>query len=298
MTYQHFKDALLAELAGCFPNGTDISILHVQKNNSVTLDGLTIREDGCAVAPTIYLEEFYERLTQGETFPALLSEILSVYHRYRPQEAIDPSFFRDFSVIRSRIVYKLVHYDKNKLLLNEIPHVRLLDLAVVFCCLLETESPQFATILIRNEHLSLWQITPEDLMAAAKENTPHLLPPELLPLSKLLESLCDHSPCAEESFSSPPTLPIYVLTNQKRFLGAACLLYDHAILSLADEVQSDFYVIPSSIHEILLVPVRPNLSREDINAMICEVNKSEVAPEEILSDHVYYYNRAKDCIEL
>lgn len=298
MTYQSFQATLLAELQGYFPPDTSITIQSIPRNNHIQVDGLTILESGFNITPTIYIQEYYEKLDQGQSFEAVFGQILDTYHTYRPMENIDPSFFSDFSNIQSHIVFKLIHYQRNLALLEQIPYIPFLDLAIVFYCLIPIGSAGNATILIKNSHLKLWNIDKQKLYLLAKQNTPFLMEESCEPLSRLLSGFlpADHdgsidiSGISKKEGSASP-ISMYVLTNQQRFLGAACLLYDELLFDLSKKLNSDFYIIPSSIHEVILIPASPDMVPEDFTKMICEVNDTQLEPEDILSDHVYYYSR-------
>lgn len=306
MTYEIFKETLIAELKGHFPPDTCITVHPIPRNNHLSTDGLTILEAGFHIAPTIYIREYYARLQKDSDFSAVLKDILNTYYRCRPTENINPSFFQEFSNVRQRIVYKLIHYEKNRELLTRIPHIPFLDLAIVFYFLVSSTPAGTATILVQNDHLKLWHTDKQQLYLLARQNTPFLLSSHFEQLSSMLEDISREelpitgdAPAAPDDTSGLPeccTFPIYVLTNEKRFLGAACLLYDELLKELALGLNTDFYIIPSSIHEVLLIPALSSMKKSDFNDMIREVNHSQLEPEDILSDHVYYYSRAKNQI--
>lgn len=291
MTYELFKETLITELQGHFPPDTTINIHSILRNNQVYVDGLTILESGFNIAPTIYVEDYYSNLKKGVTFSIILKQILETYYQCRPIENINPSFFCDFENIKQHIVYKLIHYEKNHELLSQIPHVPFLDLAIVFYCLVASDSSGTATILIRNEHLALWNTTQNDIYEIAKKNTPLLLSYQFETMSSLLTDLLSSNPAENDDLPDLAPFPIYVLTNHCRFLGAACLLYDNLMMKLSEDANADFFIIPSSVHEVLLIPSTSDIEHEEFNQMIQEVNSSQLIPEEILSDHVYFYSR-------
>ena len=99
----------------------------------------------------------------------------------------------------------------------------------------------------------------------------------------------------EEEPSSPP---LYVLTNQSHLNGASVLLYKNLLKELSDTIDESFYILPSSIHEIILVPSGSSLSKTNLNLMVQDVNQKEVSPMERLSDHVYFYNRLTRAITM
>lgn len=286
MTYKTFKAKLLAELTGHFPPDTSITIHPIPRNNCHEMDGLTILESGFNITPTIYIQEYYEKLARGLTFPEIFQQILSVYQEYRPVENIDASFFSDFSFVQTHVVYRLVHYQRNRELLEQVPHIPYLDLAVIFYCLLSAGPAKSASILIQNSHMEFWETDAQALYQLARKNTPFLMQHRCEPLSQLLAGTLPGQ-------RNKTSCPLYVLTNEQRFYGAACLLYEELLFDLSRKHQKDFYVIPSSVHEVLLIPDSSGLNREFFNNMIREVNAAHVTPEEILSDHVYYYSRRK-----
>lgn len=293
MTYEIFKDTLYSELSAYFPPDTTISYHSVPKNNHVILDALTILESGFNIAPTIYIQQYYEKLKEGTSFSDVFKQILDTYHQYRPMENIDTSFFSDFEHVKSNIVYKLIHYEQNKELLSNIPHIPFLDLAIVFYYLVATTDCGTATILIQNPHLQFWNTDTETLYALAKENTPSLLSPCFEKLTNILSEMMDEFPPEKEELFS---LPMYVLTNKNRFLGAGCILYDNLLANWANKLSCDFYIIPSSIHEVLVIPADDSMTKEYFGEMIQEVNTTQLSPEEVLSDHVYFYDRNQNQI--
>lgn len=280
MTYQQFKANLLAELSGHFPPDTAITVHTIPRNNQSYAEGLTILESGFNISPTIYIDEYYQDLKKGLAFSDVFSNILGTYYNYRPVENIDPAFFKDFRNISHRVAFKLIHYQRNVELLKEIPHIPFLDLAMVFYCLVTSTNHANATILITQEHLRLWETCTDKLYALARENTPRLMDSHL----------------EQTAFSVLSPTPMYILSNKCRYFGAACLLYDRLLSKLSHNLSADFFIIPSSIHEVLLVPASSNMNKEDFNRMIQEVNNSTLRPEEILSDHVYYYSSSDDKI--
>ncbi|MCD8148359.1 MAG: DUF5688 family protein [Clostridiales bacterium] len=297
MTYETFKKAVLNRLSEDIPDPKQISIQSVCKNNGTYLDGLVILENDVNIAPTIYLNYYYEYYRNENSFPAAYERLMEHYRENRTDEHIDVRFFTDFKRTRPRIVLKLVHYEKNRQLLKEVPHIPFLDLAIVFYCYFPID-PKVgnATILIRNSHLDLWNQTAQTLYPLALENSRRLLEPQLHNMNSLLRDILPDSGYPTVVVPDDPLYPMYVLTNKQNMFGAACLLYDNLIRSYAEQFQTDFYLLPSSIHEIILVPATKNDRIQDFSEMVQEVNETQVSAEEFLSDHAYYYSREEDKI--
>ena len=296
MNYETFKTTTVASIQKHFGTSASVSVHTITKNNNIHLDGLTIQSDSVNISPTIYLNYYYDDYLAGKPFSSILEDILTAYHRNRPAQSLDLSFFTDFQKVKYNIIYKLIHYDRNESLLKDLPHFRFLDLAVVFCCLLTDTGSCNATILIHNHHLDFWHITSNELYELAAKNTPVLLPFEFKNMEEVLKTLYPEISAETSDTASEPELPMYVLTNHSKLYGASCILYPNVLSNFAKKMNCDFYILPSSIHEVLLLPKEADSDIYDLNMMIHEVNDTQVQEEDILSDHVYCYERASGFI--
>lgn len=303
MTYATFKETLLTGLKGLLPFGTALSIQAFSHNNSITLDGLTILEPDSNISPTIYLDPYFEQYQKGIPISEIIDLIFQYYQNHRLPLGINTSFFTNFENIQSRIVYKLIHFQKNKALLSEVPYIPFLDLAIVFYCLLSESPSETASILIHKEHLDYWNATTDTLFQLAQQNTPFLLSSCCNSLSELLLPVLEQLSAPEQedyqkNLSPSSSLPMYVLTNLNRLNGACCILYKDALKEIAERLDSDLYILPSSIHEVILIPSSVGSGTDSLTEMICDINQSEVNSEEILSDHVYYYSRVSNRVSM
>lgn len=297
MQYMTFKETILRRLADDIPNPKQITVQSICRNNGDVLDGLVILENGVNIAPTLYLNYYYRSYQKGASFQETYEQLLDHYRANKTTKSIDVSFFTDFGKTGSRIVFKLIHYEKNKKLLQDTPHIPFLDLAIVFYCYIPMDSDiGNATILIRNSHLDLWNQDVDSLYATARENAARLLPPRFHNMNSLVEKMLSDRSYPTVVFPEDPLYPMYVLTNSQNMFGASCLLYDDLIHSYADRFHSDFYILPSSIHEVILIPASCDSRMDDFSDIVREVNETQVADEEILSDHAYYYSREQDRI--
>ncbi|MCI8482929.1 MAG: hypothetical protein HFH41_01150 [Lachnospiraceae bacterium] len=300
MTYEQFKQSLIANLKKLFPDGTQISIRPFSQNNHIILDGLIILEIDSNVSPTIYLNHYYEKYLNGTSFSTLQNQILHYYYDHRNIRSIDTSFFTCFEKVHSRIVYKLIHYEKNRELLKEVPHFPYLDLAIVFYYLAQEGPCQSTSIPIFNQHLTFWNISKDTLLFLARKNTPALMASCCSSFSDLFLSALDLFPASDhQSPLEPPDsdlVPMYVLTNQQRVNGACCMLYQNVLHQISEQLNDNLYVLPSSIHEVILIPASTTENPQELSRIVQEINRTEVAPEEVLSDCVYHYNRCSDQI--
>ena len=289
MNYQDFLTNIKTQLSSRIDTDLTLDIQTFTKNNGTHYDGLVIMQPNLNVSPTIYLMPYYHRYLEGVCLEDIYEDILATYHANLPKEDFDTSIFTDYKKAASRIVMRLVSYKCNEELLKDIPHYRYQDLAIIFYCLLSADQYNQANILIHNEHLSLWNVTADSLYHAALINTPKLLPYELISMQSFLS---EHHPDFIKEIEDCE-VTIYILTNHYRTNGATVILYEDLLRQLAEKFQQDFLLLPSSIHEVLLIPV-DSADSEDLSRytrMVQEVNETQLADDEILSDHAYDFSR-------
>lgn len=287
------RDEVEKRTGDCFR----VRLNDVRKNNGVVLRGLTVMQDDSNISPTIYLNNYFEEYVNGRvTLVSVVNDVMDTYHRNKVNQSVDMRYFLNYDSVKQHIVYKLVNTEKNKELLEDIPHVEFLDLSIVFQCMIAQEEIGTASILIHNVHLKLWDVTVETLYQAAKENTQKLLQYEIKSMTEVLCEILeaenpegfDYDECAAEFSDS---VPMYVLSNKSRVEGAACMLYPNLIRDFAQAIGRSFYIIPSSVHELLLLPAGQDDESREIKDMIKDINDTQVSTEEILSYSLYFYDK-------
>ena len=286
MHYQEFIETVKNHIRQVL--GIPIHVYPVLKNNGTIYDGLVIMDPLLNISPTIYLNPYFHRYLDGVSLEDIYDDILKTYKENLPKEDFDIRIFSDYEKASKRIVMKLIHAEKNKQLLQQVPHILVYDLAIVFLCNVSDCLDNYASILIYNQHLNLWNVDISTLHEAAIENTPKLLPPRMDNLHDVFEYITD------ESLDFLDELNISILTNQIKIYGATCMIYPNLLSEIADIFEDDIIIIPSSVHEVLIFP-KENLTKEhsleSLNAMIEEVNDTQLHDTEILSNHFYCYHR-------
>lgn len=281
-----------------------VSLQDVTKNNGVVLTGLTFTQKNINISPTVYLEDFYEKYREGTAMEDIIKEIREIYEKSKLDKDIDMDFFTEYEKAKGRIVYKLIHYDKNRELLKNIPHREYLDLAIVYYYLVDMKEFANATILIHNKHLDYWKVDESELYRIATENTPRLLKMHFCGMMDVLKELTEEDFWLEdkekgenddnrvfmEAHSEKDATGMYVLSNVSRLYGASAVLYEGVLEYCYERLDGNFFILPSSVHEVILVPDEGQVTREKLSQMVREVNATQVEEQEQLSDFVYYYN--------
>lgn len=270
-----------------------VEIKEVRKNNGVMMHGMLILSQDQNVAPTIYLDSFWEAYEAGTPFAAVIRRLLDIYREDTPKKSVDIEFFRLYERVKDRICYRLIGRKGNEALLEEIPHIEFLDMAVCFYYAYYGEGLGEGIILIHDSHMKMWNIDTAEIWRVARSNTPRLFPWECCAMEDVIRELArqESGGCLPVSGPAAGEIPMRVLSNTKRLHGAACILYPDVLEGIAAAEGHNLYIIPSSIHEVILLTHKGKGSAEALRRMIAEVNSTQVAPEEVLSDNLYYYDR-------
>lgn len=287
MNYQQFVIVVKNKVAQHLGEGMSLHIHTALKNNGIERVGLTITDERVNISPTIYLEEYYKQFENGISISNIVQSVLEVYHEVKFEHTWQVHTVKDFEIMRSKIVYKLIHAKKNETFLKNMPYIAYLDFAIVFYILFEVDDSGTATIPITHELIQLWGVSLDDIQQCAFFNAPTLLPASFKPMQIVIDELMGTN-YSEEEFTEDL---MFVLTNSLRSFGAACILYDGMLDKISEEIGENFYVLPSSIHEMIIVPESNSPSRAHLNELIAEVNQTQVDEEEFLSECVYYYDR-------
>lgn len=303
MVYEEFLSIVQSSLKSRLGDSISVTVQKVPKNNGTMMDGLSICRPGEHISPTIYLNSFYEHWKSGVSLAEILEEIQHIYADGTSFPNIDPGILNDFKKLRDRVAYRLVHTASNQEMLRDLPSVSFLDLSVIFYLYLEENEYGHMTATIHKSHAKSWGVTEIMLYQLAQRNTPRLLPAELKSMREVIEGLrlCQTDDAltkqtADEHGQEPA--PLYVLGNTSGINGACAVLYDHVLKNFADPLEQDLIILPSSIHEVLLVPYTEELCINDLFHMVHHINRTEVPVEDRLSDEIYYYRRAEDRITL
>lgn len=284
MNYKEFVQAVFLKVKEAVNEDVTVSIHVAQKNNGVRRTGLMIVKEEINVSPTIYLEEYYKQYESGVGLDRIVEEVIALYEKVRFQKPWKDQKLSSCEEVEDKIIYRLISRASNKEMLEDVPYIPYLDLAVVFYVLVEAAKYGTVTMLVRKEHLEKWNVTKEDLYWMAGKNTPKLLPYEFQTMGEVLGEL------KVISFSGTDEI-LYVLSNKIRSFGAATILYPGRLDQIGRFFGENYYILPSSVHEVILVPESEAADRAYLEGMVTEINQTMVEEEEVLSNHVYYYDR-------
>ena len=198
----------------------------------------------------------------------------------------DPDRMRDYEAVKKLLYVSLVPMKGNEELLRNVPHQNLEDLAVIY----RAEVSPDATVVINNHLMADYGITQEQLHADALQNAQEMAPASVRPMFEVLG--------LPEEIVDPSVPTLYVATTQPAIHGAGVITYPNVLEEAAQKLGGDLFVLPSSIHEVLLIRDTDPQEYRNLEVMVRQINEAEVAPAERLSDRVYHYDSREHVFEL
>ncbi|MBE5946479.1 MAG: hypothetical protein E7259_06000 [Lachnospiraceae bacterium] len=293
MKFKDFLDEVTRRLP-LFLTQYELNKIHVEevcKNNGIICTSLVVSLRNENMSPSIYMDCFYELYRQGTSIENIINKIVYEYENARKEMSNSDIVLPNKDNVKDKIFMRLVNYERNKTQFEDCPLVPYHDLAITFRYLVKNDENGIASAIVRNKDLEEWDISNEQLYDIAKDNTRRLFPPELRRLDDMLREY-------DENIDIPEDSGLHILTNQQHINGATYMVYEDIIKEFAQNNNSDVYILPSSIHEVLLLPAKEDINKANLEEMVKEINEYVVSPLEYLSDTVYKYDLREFCVKI
>lgn len=252
------------------------------------------------ISPTIYIDQMYQSYVETGDFEGTMkTAVLNVIDAlYRGVSVPD----LNLETVKEQIVYQLVNTAQNSSLLENVPHRSFLDLSIVYCWIDDRNRDYKKSMLITDVIAQQLGISEDGLFELAEENTDRIYPTVIRTIADIIRDLIgdledENIPFLEQDDNI--LNPMWVLSNKDGLNGAAAMLDNTALSTLASTLDSDLYILPSSVHEVIAIPALNQYDKsEELAEMVHDINKSYVKPTERLSNQVYRYDRAADKVIL
>lgn len=293
MTYEKFMQLVKEQILSFLPEeyaNAEVMIQEVTKNNDQKFQAVCIKRPADRMVPTIYLDGYYQMHQNGRDMGSILDALAKTHQESMAESAEWLSFHADdYESVKSRLYVTVLNRDNNQNYLRDAVHKDIpdTDITAVVRVLCENRKEiGTASFLVKENMLEMWGISEEALCAQALKNTESLFKPEMFNIMAVL------SGCDEEEEKSRALLPYeqYILTNDAKMNGATVMLYPNLLQEIGEATGSNFFVLPSSIHELILVKDNGEMNAEELQRMVMTINRTQVDPEEVLSDEVYCYD--------
>ena len=299
LNFEEFKVYVENHLKEYLPDdwaNVEISQVQVQKNNGLVLDGLTVKSEDSNIAPNIYLNGFFMEYENGGELTRIMDEIADIaIANQGPKEFVNiGKDFQNYDFVKDKVIMVAVNAKENEEMLKDVPHAIGADLAIIYKVMLGESDGGYGTITIHNDHMKFWGVTQEQLHELALQNTPELLPARVQDMRDVMVGMFGMIDAPEEASEVFPDEvygdSMFVVSNSAKINGATVMFYPNNVLGrLADKLEDDLYIIPSSIHETIAIRAT-GADPEALAEMVQEVNDTQVSKEERLSYHVYHFD--------
>ena len=299
LSFQKFIEKVKTEIHLLCGDGYQIIMEPVPQNNGTEQTGMDIRKEQGEEMAHLCLDAYYEQYLAGMTVEEAARDIWDIFNSFE-QSGVSEGLLNDFEKVKNKVVFSLVNYGMNKERLESMPYVPYLDLAILFYVLLDRTENGERTAVITNKELAAWGTTKEELLRLARQNTPRLYMAEVNSLNDVMKSFVKDKKSKDffDEFIGEEESSLYVLSNRHNVKGAAVILYDGLLKEMSKVLGHDLLILPSSVHEVLVMAYDKTMDFLSIRDMVEHINEVEVPVCDVLSNQIYRYNREKDQVSL
>lgn len=302
MSFEEFTENVLREIRVRADGAFQVRKHEVTKNNHVKLTGIAVMREGTDIEPCFYLDELYWGYESGGMeFEETVDEVYRLILKSMDDDVpdVDLSGFTKWETVQGNVYAKLINEEQNREQLGAIPHRMFLDLAVVYYAAVRDHAKEeVGTILIRREHMEEWGQKEETLYQTAMRNMRSDGEADFAGIETVVRRILPDIVVSDEEEQKSPDINMYILTNNRRRFGAAEILDKKTLRMIADQVGDGFIVLPSSVHETIVLPPKEEAEYTRLADMVRIVNDTQVDVEERLSYHVYVYSRDEEALKI
>lgn len=296
MNYEIFKEVVAEKFMDYLPEefkGMKLEVHPVEKVNQ-TLDGLTVVGDGVKISPTIYINNMYDSYLKTEDLQGELMKAANIMNEaMKDAPDILPSV--ELEKAKDNIVFQLINTEQNKQMLADAPNRQFQDLSIVYRWVMKVDEMGVQSAVVRNSLAKQIGLSEEELFKAAVENTRRIFPPTVRSMNDIMREMFTKDGMPPEIADMmigemPPEQTMWVISNERGINGAISMLYEDQLHDIAEKLETDLYIMPSSVHEVIAVSSDMGDPNE-LAQMVAEINMDQVSLDERLSNQVYHYDK-------
>ena len=278
-------------------------------NNRYT--GLLVLQEGGTMTPTVNMEQLFDYYNAHPEMSIydVMEKISAIIQRDQP--GLNIGSILQYDLAKEKLFMRVSSAEKNQELLQNVPYELKEDLAITFHLAVDLGEEGLASTMITNNIMEQYGITKEQLYQDALVSSPKVLPATVENMDKLLrrmmlddmkasgmgaEELKAMEEEMDQMISANPN-PMTVVSNEQTVDGASALFYPGMLDQIGESMKGDYFILPSSINEVIVVPDDGSLDHKELKEMVNEINHTQVAPEERLTDEVYHYDTKERVFE-
>lgn len=289
MDYQEFSASLIRGVQNRLESGWVLKLRTISRKDTAKIRAVSVYQEDRQISPWIYMAPFYHMFSNGSSLEEQGQELWSIIRMTTGEKRIPSDVFIEFASAAPYLGLRLMSFDENKEFLKQVPHRRYLDLAVICQLMFPCGEDAMGSAVVYRQHMRLWQVTEDILFDTALTGMQAHFPAVLTKLEDYLQM---------GGREGKPGSGLYILSNSRSFFGAASLLYPGSCRRACEKLGGSFYILPSSVHEVLLLGLFGQMTDDQLRRTVCEVNNTELLPQEVLSGQIYFYDHEKDQVSI
>ena len=301
MNMYEFNEAVVTAIKAKIPEplkeDIEVAVREVIKTNDEVLHGVVIMIPDRDMAPTIYLEECYREFENGITIDQIADEIIAISAEAYQNAPNFEEFPMNYENIKDRLVVQLVDAEKNKARLKDLVYEVVGNgFVLIPYVVMKEDADGSMRAAVTKDLAKEFDYDIAQLMETAFFNTATIYQPTFAEISSMFSvgtMTEQHNPMRSD-FTIDPNMGMYVLSNTTKFNGANVLFYPGMTKRIGDLLGKNYYVLPSSIHEMIIVPEGTGPTLKDFQKMVKEANNTVVEPRDVLSDKVLFFDRERN----
>ncbi len=300
MDYETFKEQFQKDLQTELENrgGNMILSSHTVVKANISYDAVSVQPEDSSIGLNLNMNDLFRKLENGADYNDVVSMAAdTALTGLSKSPELDLPTLTDYNVMREKLTMQAISTAENTELLATVPHTVMEDISIVYRFDLGGDQDHGSSILVTNDLLRTMDVEEAELKADAMEIAPENRPVEIIGMSEMLARLTGMEP---DMFGAPSDTQeyMYVATTPNSIHGAGIIAYPDFMEQAAERIGGDFYLLPSSIHEVLLVPDDGTRTGAELQTMVAEINASVVDPEERLTDSAYHFDTKEHLFEL
>lgn len=298
LTFGEFVDEVRRSIKDYLPEKFADAEVHVdqfQKLNTAYL-GMQVKREDQMVVPNINLNARFADYQENRM--SLEAAMRTIAEQVQLAPEIQTEWLKDYSQVKDHLFIRVSDAKENEDFLRMSPHKEVDGLAVSYHIAFEGLHGVEASTPVSYKMMEMYGVTAEQLHADALESTQKLYPVKYASMAEVMQQMMEIEPDMAADMMPPMEGPqLMVLTNTQGMHGAGALFYPDQLETIAQQMGTDFFVLPSSVHEVLILPDDGSQDLDSLQFMVREINRTEVAPEDRLSDFVYHYDAQDHVLE-
>lgn len=302
MDYETFKMKLSQDiyqtLCDSGMENVTMRFQNIEKLNQ-NYESLTVIPENEVFGATLNLETAFAEYNRNGDYKNVLDKSVDVVLAgIDRMPAVDLENLLNYEAMKKTLAIDIISAERNEILLQKVPHELMEDMAAVYRFVLNNSEAGRETVLVTKDMLNNMGITEEQLMSDAKEIAPKIRPVVIQGMNEVMKEKMGEEEFEKIDLPNEENEILFLASVPDGICGAGVLAYPNFMEQAADIIGGDFFILPSSIHEVLLVPDDGSWSARALKTLVENVNETEVRPEEKLTDSVYHYDSKAHIFEL